>query len=433
MKKAFSRLRNLFQSERGHVIAIGAATLPLLMGSAGFAIDAAQMAMWKRQLQRAADSAAIAGAHALAQGAPTDPAVANDVDEHIDYDIGENETPMLKQNPTVTPGGFVGGAFSPQDCSALASPCWKAVQVSLLAERRLPFMGMFTRSVTPLTAIATAAVVPEGDFCLISLYDGADTGISTGGNSGLSLGCGMTTNARGSSNKPAFNVYGSGSVTADPVAAVGNIEGSFTSGTTKLPYSSPVEDPFADVPDPSVPPGESCNAPLTVPKDTEVTLDPASGSFTCYTSWTVTGTLKLKKGTYYVNNSTLTMASGGKLIGEDVTLVFMGDNSDYVENGQNVVSLSAPDDGDYAGIAIYRERDAATKTFKINGGANLSIEGAIYMASTDLWVLGNAGISSECLQIVTRKVDFNGGGTIDNECPDNTMRSITYNKVRLVA
>ena len=434
--KAFSRLKSLFKSERGHVLAIGAATLPLLMGSAGFAIDTAQMAMWKRQLQRAADSAALAGAHALVQGASTDSAVANDVDEHIDYDLEENETPLLKGPPAVTPGSYGNGTISEtQDCEerGLSANCWdKAVQVSLTAERRLPFMGMFTRSVTRLTATATAAAVPEGDFCLISLYDGADTGIASGGNSDLLLDCGMATNARGTSKKPAFNVYGSASVKATPVAAVGSISGSFTAGTTRMPYSSPVEDPFADVPDPTVPEGEACNTALNVPKDTERTLDPAT-DFTCYTSWSISGTLKLKPGTYYVNNATLTLASKGKLIGDDVTLVFMGDNSDYVEQGQNVVNLSAPDEGPYAGIAIYRDRNAATRTFKINGGADLSIKGAVYMASTDLWILGNAGIASDCLQVVTRKIDFNGGGSIDNKCEDNKVRSITYDVVRLVA
>ena len=430
-----NRLKDLFRSDRGNVLALGAATLPVLMGSAGFAIDSVQMAMWKRQLQRAADSAAIAGAHAMAQDASSGAAVTNDLDEHIDYDLDENETPVLKGDPTVTPGSFAAGTLSTtQTCAQRGqAPCWdRAVQVALVTERRLPFMSIFTGSSTELTATATAAIVADGDFCLISLYDGTETGIQTGGNANLSLGCGMATNARGSSNTPAFRNYGSATVTADPVAAVGSIGGnaSFSEGTTLMPYSAPVDDPFGDVPDPSIPDGESCNTALSVGNGDTVTLDAANGDLTCYTSWNIQGTLNLEPGTYYVNNGLLDLK--GAIVGDDVTIVFMGDDSDLKQNGGGSLDISAPDTGPYAGIAMYRDRNADVIEFKINGGADTDIKGAIYMATGDVSVLGNAGIVSNCLQIVSRKIDFKGGGNVDNTCPDNEVRTITYNTIRLV-
>lgn len=434
--RLFNRLKDLFKSERGNVLAIGAATLPLLMGSAGFAIDSVQIAMWKRQLQRAADSAAIAGAHARVQDASSDTAVANDIDEHIDYDLEENETPLLTSDPTVTTGSFADGSISStQTCTErAAAQCWdRAVQVSLVAERRLPFMSLFTGRSTEIEATATAAIVAEGEFCLISLYDGTDTGIQTGGNANLSLGCGMATNARGSGNTAAFRNYGSATVTADPVAAVGSIggNGNFGEGTTLMPYSAPVDDPFADVPNPSVPEGEACDSALSVGNGDTVTLNPANGDLTCYTSWDVQGTLNLAPGTYYVNDGLLDLK--GSITGDDVTLVFMGDDSDFKQNGGGKLNISAPDTGPYAGIAMYRDRTADVIEFKINGGADTVIKGAIYMASGDVSVLGNAGIVSNCLQIVSRKIDFKGGGNVDNTCPDNQVRDITYNTIRLVA
>lgn len=42
---------------------IAAATLPLVVGCAGLATDTIQWTLWKRQLQRAADSAAISGVY----------------------------------------------------------------------------------------------------------------------------------------------------------------------------------------------------------------------------------------------------------------------------------------------------------------------------------------------------------------------------------
>src|SRR5437588_5488700 len=53
----------LMRSRRGNVLAIAAATLPLFIAAAGLATDTIQWTLWKRQLQRAADSAAIAGVY----------------------------------------------------------------------------------------------------------------------------------------------------------------------------------------------------------------------------------------------------------------------------------------------------------------------------------------------------------------------------------
>ena len=55
MIKAFKKLWN---DKRGNALIIAGAALPLLVGSAGLATDTIQWALWKRQLQRAADSAA---------------------------------------------------------------------------------------------------------------------------------------------------------------------------------------------------------------------------------------------------------------------------------------------------------------------------------------------------------------------------------------
>ena len=104
--RALAWLNKLRRDKSGNVLAITAASMPLIVGGAAMAIDTVQLSVWKRQLQRAADSAAIAGAHAFVQGASTGTAVANDLDEHIDFDLQENETPLLTGVPGVTPGSL---------------------------------------------------------------------------------------------------------------------------------------------------------------------------------------------------------------------------------------------------------------------------------------------------------------------------------------
>jgi Flp pilus assembly protein TadG len=158
-------VRRLFRSESGNVLMIGAATLPMVMGAAGLAVDTVQLALWKRQLQRAADSAALAGAHAMVQGASTNQAIANDLDEHIDYDLDKNETagtPVAE----VDPGSYAAGIISDESCSTRgAANCWdRAVRVTLSFDRRLPFFSMFTKTLNRVEADSVAAVDGGGDF-----------------------------------------------------------------------------------------------------------------------------------------------------------------------------------------------------------------------------------------------------------------------------
>src|SRR3546814_14759508 len=84
-------LNRLHRSERGNVLIVGAASMPLLIGSAALAVDTIQLSLWKRQLQRAADSGAIAGAYAVGQG-------VDDLDAHVDHDLEKNDRPGLSRS-----------------------------------------------------------------------------------------------------------------------------------------------------------------------------------------------------------------------------------------------------------------------------------------------------------------------------------------------
>ncbi len=57
----FKFLKKLWRDRRGNALVIAGAALPLVVGSAGLATDTIEWAVMKRQLQRAADSGALAG------------------------------------------------------------------------------------------------------------------------------------------------------------------------------------------------------------------------------------------------------------------------------------------------------------------------------------------------------------------------------------
>src|SRR5947209_19872202 len=74
-----SFFRRLWKNKRGNVLVIAAASMPLFIGAAGLASDTVQWTLWKRQLQRAADSAAFAGTDAKSMGDTVSSAITTDL------------------------------------------------------------------------------------------------------------------------------------------------------------------------------------------------------------------------------------------------------------------------------------------------------------------------------------------------------------------
>jgi hypothetical protein len=410
---------------------LGAATLPLLIGSAGFAVDSIQVALWKRQLQRAADSAAIAGAYALSQEVAEDTAVQNDLDEHIESDLENNERPVLKEL-WVNTGSYADGSMSTESCGDRAAAlCFgRAVEVRLTAERTLPFMSIFTGSATEIRAEAVGALITDGEFCMISLYDGTEPGIDNNGNADVILKCGMASNSRATS---AITSGGSSTIVASPIIAVGGLDGqgqNFEGKSVLQPYSAPQKDPLAYVANPDTS-AMDCSQALSVGTQGSTPQSPG-----CYSSIEIKGKVTLNPGTYYIHGGDLSFGAQADVTGTGVTIVLTGANGQAGNidmNGQAKLNLVSPGSGPFKGILFYRDRRAPTVTVKINGGSGGSLTGAIYMPTSDLWVGGNAAMDVACLQVVARKLTFRGTATVENKCSqDSGASSFEKAVVRLV-
>ncbi len=74
-----SFLKKLYRNEKGNALLIAGAGMPLLIGFAGLANDTVQWSLWNRQLQRQADSAALAGVYARFANQNLDTAVTRDL------------------------------------------------------------------------------------------------------------------------------------------------------------------------------------------------------------------------------------------------------------------------------------------------------------------------------------------------------------------
>lgn len=410
--RALSWLKDLFSSERGNVLVVGAASMPLLIGAAAIAIDTIQVSVWKRQLQRAADSSSIAGAYALSLG--------DDEHDAIHRDLDKNAFPTLTQEEAIAVGPRLG--FN------------RTVRVTLTATRTAPFMSIFTNRPQTLVADATAALVDDGTFCMISLYDGTDAGIDVNGNSVVNLGCGMKSNCTGSE---CVTAGGSSSITAAPIAAVGGLKGdrnNFVQPTTLQPYSAAQADPFAYLPNPAPDPAQ-CTANGVLTESTDFSL---LGTNPCFLSANVSPSM-----TVNIPDSveTVTFYGGdvdfkGDVNASGITMIMTGPNGaagDLIINSQANLQLSSSESGTYKGVLFYRDRRASNIEIKINGGASSKLTGALYFPTSDITFAGNSGMDVQCLQMVGQKLKFRGGATISNTCPTSSGASaIQQTVVRLV-
>jgi len=431
----FKLLKKLWRDRRGNALAIAGAALPLIIGSAGLASDTIQWALMKRQLQRTADSAALAGVYGKmsSQAVSTGTcSTANSQPVYRDVYTQSNANTRLDTTVSCT----VGTPASPWNGSG-----YQAVQVTVSAQRAMAFSGFFLSTAPTITASATAAVVQSGKYCVIALKNNSGTGISFSGNPTVNLGCGLKSNAKGGTS---VDATGSPSITASPVAAVGKITGTaeFPAGTTFQPYSAPQTDPFGSVTAPAVPNG--CNQGALRGSATTVTVTgtAASPAVVCYS------TLKLTSGNVASFTDAVIILNGGDLdIGAQSTLnctrcTFVLTSSDGTApggitiNGGATVNMSPPTTGTYANLVIYKDR-RATNTCnncnKINGNSSSTISGGIYVPTQEVQFDGSGSMNTACVQLVAWQVTFTGNASISNTCPGGGPHAFDGTMVRLVA
>lgn len=414
MLRKGSFFKKLANSERGNVLILVGLSMPMLVGLAGLGTDTIQWSLMKQQLQRSADSAALNGAYAKAQS--------------------ENATTNANLDLVKTLDGFTGVGISVQNAptSGPFAGNTRAVRVALTYSEALPFSSLFLTNPPVITVDATAAVLNNGDYCVISLEDTNTTGITFAGNSTVNLGCGVASNASGSA---AITASGSTSVRASPIAAVGSVpaSGNYQTGTSLVSYSIPQRDPFALLPDPTSSIENPCRGGnLTVNSNQTQTINPG-----CFTSMTVRGSLTMNPGVYYIKGGNFTTNAQSSVIAIGVTIIMTGSGTNIGNvdmNGGAEIRMSAPTSGPYQGVIFYKDRDApASFNDVFNGGASGFFLGAIYMPSQTVTLSGNSAFTTDCLQIVSRKVTMTGNTRITNDCPVGTAQdSFTGTQVRLV-
>ena len=443
--------REIWEDKRGNSLIIAAAALPLLLGSAGLATDTIQWALWKRQLQRAADSAAIAGVYDRYHN---DGSSAN-TEDAVDHDLDLNNS--LKDKVALV-SGYPKVSFPADDATLELTD---QVTVELAVQRPLSFSSMFMTNAPVIKTTATAATVPGGDkYCVVSLEKGNKTGIQGSGNATVKTDCAWITNSI--SNNAAAG-QGDAELWATAIAAAGGIAQSANWHVGRYdPYAPALDDPYAEVnPDPTDR-ADKCGTgtlpAIAIPngggktKPTTMTFNPG-----CYSSISVASgeTITLNPGVYYISGGNV-LLHGALIATNGVTIVLTNrDTSPTATIGSfdmqagATLNIEAPETGTYAGIAIYQDRRATDKTVgggnitssspnKINGNSSQSVVGALYFPNQQLTYNGGGTAAAQCTQFVVRRIVFTGNNKSDinqftSDCADKGIKDIEAFRVRLVA
>ncbi|QDP18885.1 Tad domain-containing protein [Sphingomonas xanthus] len=440
MQNPFKRL---WDSEKGSTIIIAAATLPLVVGASGLATDTIQWALWKRQLQRAADSAAIAGVYTRTKN-DNETAVRSAVD--TDISLNHHTGIALLAAPTVA-------------LLANSGDMRERVQVGLQIRKALPFSAMFMTAAPIIRANAIAASVPGTDeYCVITLEPSASkTGITVGGNTSISMNCGMISNSPSANS--ALSNGNSSSVTASVIAAVGAVQASSQWNVAKYdPYTTPVKDPYESV-NPTA--SEMSGCPANPPSASDSTSVPSGAATLCYSSINVGSNRTWDLG----SNKTIYVTGHNKNTAGDVTVqgtlnctncTIVLTNKDMASDAkigtfdmqaQGKMNISAPSDASnkYRGIAVFQDRRAVDASGsgspnKFNGGGSQIIQGALYFPNQSVTYNGSGTATAVCTRFVSRRIIFTGNSAATNYFEKGSNCGIFGNdgisggrRVRLVA
>ena len=402
-----TRVQRLLSCREGSVaIQIGIG-LAVLAGTVGLGTEGTVLIYKHRQMQSAADSAALSGAMALTQVYPRDPqSEARAVAARLGFVHGANAANVIVNVPPLS-GGQVGNAG--------------AVEVVISQPQDLALLRMFGGDSVNVGTRSVATRSATGRFCILALDMTSNQSMYVSNNAALTdPNCGVAVN----SNSNTALVLSNNAAIYGPVVTRGAFSLSNNAhlwGDPLIQHGAAVQDPYADV-QLQTPP--ACTGELGSGSN-NVTRNLTAGHFCSGWDFKNNVTLNLAPGTYYIDsklslkNNVVVNATGG------VTLVVNGNYAMDIANNATI-NLTAPTSGDYAGMAFFGRRDATSTVLqKFSNNAILNIEGAIYFPNQILEIDNNGTTHSNgCTHAVARKIQFMNNATLSNNCEGTGVKPI---------
>jgi len=403
------------RDESGQALILFALGLAVLLGMAALTIDVGLAYVARRDMQNAADAAAMAGADALLAGQSSVLATnaARDLALQNGYDNAAADVTVTIYLPPIS-GPHSGDSDFIE--VIIAHPI-----DTLLA----PAVGVTSFDISA-RAVAGIDRTPK-PYSIITLSHTACQSMQFNGQVNLTItDAGTLTNSE--CNVDAFSTNGTINVATAANDVVGGWNMTGNSGDVSLPPSRAghYDDPLigVPVPTPTSAPVQTC--PTYGGKPGTVTLQPGVYDCTIDTpgqwglqfepgDYYITGGIVINgggdvtfgQGLYFLQGQGLIITGNGVVTGDGVT--FYIDEGQVTLTGNGDTHLTAPTSGTYEAIVIFQNRTLTT-TVNMSGGAIADGWGAVYAAGAQIHLVGNTG--STLHQFISDTFLMDGHSTI---------------------
>ncbi|HEU4340262.1 MAG TPA: pilus assembly protein TadG-related protein [Candidatus Binatia bacterium] len=364
-----------YGNDRGQIFIWTALMLVILLGFLALAMDGGFFYQHKRQMQSAADSAALAGAHDVNRDStiaqPALEASARHDAALNGFTHGTNGIIVDVYRPPIS-GFYVGNNSYVEAIITHPHRTFFARILNLLG----PGINFNTATVR---ARAVAGLGSAGGDCIYVLHENRENAFQISSNSHVNAGCGVQVN---SSNSAALSVTSSSYLTATTIDVTGGIKNESPNNTITGDVTTPapaVPDPLAHIQPPPMPTntitqrlyeGTQTLSPGYYPNGIELN----------------SANVTLEPGLYVVNmtgvgEDALKVKSGSTITGTGVSFYFVGSSDKRplsIESG-STAKLSAMSSGPMAGMLFFRRENNATPLVaEIASNSESYLEGVIY-------------------------------------------------------
>jgi Flp pilus assembly protein TadG len=409
--------RQRWGSSRGQVMVIFASGLVLLMAMVAMAIDAGFLMAERRQVQNAADAAALAAAKAKLDNWELSSMEQAQRQAAIRYATGNADTDASNVAVDTSPDGY-GDEY---------------VEVTVSRAAETFFLRAVYTGDWSVTASAVAGIVPiQQPYALLALDCGS------GGKMGIEIDGGGSIDVNEGSIMSNCGIAASG--TSNIVTAGGSIDASGTIESNSNWYAGQGIRPFRpSIPDPIaqagiVPPTKSFAQAINMvttqdelhqnvsnsnkqgssvvrcPNGVICEMEP--GYYGGNLTLDVHGTLVMKPGLYYFGDSFKLegQSASTQFQGSDVFLYF-GDSASFDPKHAKIVLSAAPESlypGGLDGMLLWIDNGTP---FLMQSNGQFQLEGVLYAPQSRVRLFGAPG--TQGVQVIVKSLELAGGNTYD--------------------
>jgi Flp pilus assembly protein TadG len=400
--------------------------MTVMMGAAGLAVDGGVWYADRRAAQGAADAAAYSAAvdytDSSNPSATYAKAAAQAVAAQYGFKNGVGGVTVTVNSPPAS-GNYAGASDS-------------AFEVLISKTEPMFFSSLFNTAAT-IKARAVAVPGAASKYCVEVLDSNSsilNMIFNIGANATVDLSdCGIADDGPSSC---AINVTGDVNVVAQNLSVVGNVCSSspatITVSGAKNVGAAPIANPYSSMSVSTVEGSTNMTcgvSPVTTSGQT-YTISPG-----VYCGLTVANgaTLNMNPGVYYINGGVFNLQSGSATNANGVTIILTGNllinyATANIAPGATL-NLTAPTTGSTAGLAMWS--DAASPivlgqplTSVLNGGATMTINGALYFPTQMVDFSNGSTNSAACTQLVGYEVTFEGGSRFSASCLPYAVKPI---------